>query len=176
MNKRFLTFLIFEMIVITMNAQIQTSSWHDGYWGQWRSHSSSIDYRYNKYSLYGGYSGFIIYEKNVHPSEYIFKFQINSYIAPDKKDIKYHMKNNIWYEYSGTVEYYVTERYPTIEAVLREYEFPYFNCNSGSAGNPCVKRATNATIKIMPYKKHPECYNIYFDNVAVAITLEGVHF
>jgi len=176
MRKRFLAILVFMMIVITMEAQIQTNSWHDGYWGQWKSHSSRIDYRYNEYSLYGGYSGFIIYKKNAHPSEYIFSFQINSYVVPDKKTIKYHQKNNIWYEYSGTVEYYVTERYPTIEAVLREFEFPYFNRNSGSPGNPCVKRTTNATIKIEPYKKHPVCYNIYFDNIGVAITPEGVHF
>lgn len=74
------------------------------------------------------------------------------------------------------MEYYVTENYPTIEAILRAYEFPYFNCTSGSNGNPCVKRTAHATIKIAPYKKHPECYNIYFDNVAVGISFDGVHF
>ena len=31
---------------------------------------------------------FIIYKKGAHPSEYIFKFQVNSYMIPDKKTIK----------------------------------------------------------------------------------------
>ena len=161
-----------------MKAQIKTNSWHDGYWGEWKSHTTRY-YRLPpsyKYNLYGNASGFIIYEKGAHPSEYIFKFQASNYVTPDKKTKKSHYKNNIWYEYSGIVEYYVTEKYPTIEAVLKAYEFPYFNCNSGSNGNPCVKRTSQATIKIAPYKKHPECYNIYFDNVAVGISFDGVYF
>ena len=165
-------------VVNAMNAQIQTSSWHDGYWGEWRRHTSRIHPSYNKYKLYGNYSGFIVYNNGDHPSEFIFKFQINTFdfIEPTKKIKKQMIKLNKWYEYSGEVEYYVTEKYPTITAVLRTYGFPYFSNNSGSAGNPCVKRTANATIKIAPYKDHPECYNIYFDDVAVAITLDGVHF
>ena len=178
MNKRLLAILLFAIISNAIKAQIKTNSWHDGYWGEWKSHTT----RYNyfpptfEYSLYGGYSGFIIYKKGAHPSEYIFKFEANSYQIPDKKTIKEHYKNNVWYEYSGTVEYYVTESYPTIAAVLRTYGFPYFNCNSGYDGNPCVKRTANATIKIQPYRKHPECYNINFDDVAVAISFDGVYF
>ena len=94
----------------------------------------------------------------------------------DKSTIKNHLKNNLWYEYSGTVEYYVTEDYPTIESVLRTFDFPYFNCNSGYNGNPCVKRTAKATIKIAPYKKRPKVYNIYFDNVAVGIYMEDSYF
>ena len=86
------------------------------------------------------------------------------------------MKNELWYEYSGFVEYYVTEQYPTITAILRAFEFPKFNCNSGSDGNPCVKRTARATIKIAPYKKRPKCYNIYFDNIGVAIDMEDSFF
>lgn len=177
MNLRFLAILTFVIISRALNAQISTCSWHDGYWGQWKNHSSRLGFEFNEFSLYGNYSGFIIYEKNAHPSEYIFKFQADSYVTPDKKTIKYHRKNNVWYEYSGTVEYYVTESYPTIAAVLKAFEFPIFNCNSGSSGNPCVKRTARATIKIAPYNDHPKCYNIYFDNIGVGIGLdEGIHF
>jgi len=164
------------IIANVIKAQIKTNSWHDGYWGVWKSHTSSLGSRFNEFSLYGNYSGFIIYKKDAHPSEYIFKFKADSYVTPDKKTIKYHRKNNVWYEYSGTVEYYVTESYPTIAAILKAFEFPIFNCNSGSSGNPCVKRTAKAIIKIEPYKEHPECYNIYFDDVAVAISFDGAHF
>lgn len=179
-KNRLFAIIVFVLLSSVLKAQIKTCSYHDGYWGEWRSHTTRYTYisappRFD-YNLYGGYSGFIIYNKGAHPSEYFFKFEANSYITPDKKAIKYHMKNNLWYEYSGTVEYYVTEEYPTIAAVLRAYEFPHFNCNSGSIGNPCVKRTASATIKIAPYKKQPECYNIYFDNVAVGISFDGAHF
>lgn len=177
--KKILILIIFTSFALLAKAQISTCSWHDGYWGQWRSHTTRYGYgipNTNEYSLYGNYSGFIIYKKGTHPSEYIFKFQADSYSTPDKKAIKYHMKNNVWYEYSGTVEYYVTENYPTITAILKTFEFPYFNCNSGSDGNPCVKRTARATIKIAPYKKRPKCYNIYFDNIGVGIDMEDSFF
>ena len=86
------------------------------------------------------------------------------------------MKDNTWYEYTGTVEYYVTEEYPTIESILRAFEFPKFNFKSGSEGNPCVKRTTNAKVKIAPYNKRPKCYNIWFDNIAVGIDLGTSYF
>ena len=86
------------------------------------------------------------------------------------------LKQRKWYEYHGTVEYYVTEQYPTITSVLKTFEFPTFDCDSGTDGNPCVKRTANATIKIAPYKDHPRCYNIYFDDVVVAIDLGSAHF
>ena len=174
--KKLLILVTMMTIFLSASAQISTCSWHDGYWGQWKSHSSSVDWRYNEYSLYGNFSGFIIYKKGAHPSEFIFKFETKYFTTPDKKTIKSHLKNNTWYEYSGTVEYYVTEEYPTIAAILKAYEFPHFNCNSGSSGNPCVKRTANATIKIAPYKKQPKCYNIFFDGVAVGIDMENTSF
>lgn len=171
--------LMSVILVDAVKAQISTSSWHNGYWGQWKSHTTRYGYgipNSNEYSLYGNYSGFIIYKKGDHPSKYIFKFDTYGYRVPDKKERKAHLKSNEWYEYSGSVEYYVTESYPTINAVLNAYEFPYFNCDSGSSGNPCVKRTAQAKIKIAPYKDRPKCYNIYFDNIAVGIDMEDSYF
>ncbi len=161
-----------------IRAQISTNSYYNGYWGQWKSHTTRYTYfpPYYKYSLNGGYSGFIIYSRGDHPSEYIFKFDIYGYWVPDKKEKKEHIKNNEWYEYSGFVEYYVTEKYPTIEAVLKTYQFPYFNSGSGSEGNPCARRKTSAKIQIAPYKNHPKVYNIWFDGVGVAIDMEDSFF
>ncbi len=179
-TKTLLLFVSIAILALPAKAQISTNSWHDGYWGEWKRHTyrhpiNSLPVEY-EYSLYGNYSGFIIYKKGAHPSEFIFKFNTDSYSTPNNKQKKYHLKNNLWFVYSGTVEYYVTEKYPTIAAVLKAFEFPYFNCNSGSSGSPCVKRTAKAWIKIEPYKKRPKCYNIYFDDVAVAIDMEDSYF
>ena len=171
--------MLFLLTSCITKAQISTCAYHDGYWGEWISHTFRYGYGIpdkEQFKLYGNYSGFIIYQATDHPSEYIFKFNADSYSTPDKKTIKYHLKNNLWYVYTGTVEYYVTESYPTITSILKAYDFTYFNCNSGSAGNPCAKRTARATIKIAPYKKRPKCYAIYFDNVGIGIDLENCYF
>ena len=41
---------------------------------------------------------------------------------------------------------------------------------------PCVKRTCNATIKIAPYKKHPQMYNIWFDGIGVGIDIRYLKF
>ena len=156
------------MFIVSVKAQIKTSSWHDGYWGRW-------DTQYT-YQIYGNYYEFVVYSSGDHPSEFIFRFHANVYQYPDKKDIKYHKKNDLWYEYSGTVEYYVTEKYPSILSILRAFQFPIFSYNSGNEGNPCAKRTANAVIKIAPYKEHPKCYNIYFDDIVVGIDLNTCYF
>ena len=165
--------------IIAINAQISTNSWHDGYWGEWKSHTMRFTYSspIYEYGLSGGKEGIAIYKKGDHPSAFFFRFAITTYfVNPDKKTKKAHIKNDTWYEYQGRVEYYVTEEYPDIVSILRKYEFPCFNINSGSEGNPCVKRTANATIKIAPYKDHPRVYNIYFDNVAVGISFDDIWF
>ena len=177
--KKSIVLIIFISYVFVTKAQISTCCYLNGYWGEWKSHTTRYGFgipNTNEYNLYGGYSGFIIYKKGTHPSEYIFKFQAYAYSTPDKKTIKEHRKNNVWYEYPGIVEYYVTEDFPTIDGILKVWQFPQFNCNSGSIGNPCVKRVAAAKIKIAPYKKRPQVYNIWFDDVGVAIDMEDSYF
>ena len=168
--KKLIILTILSTIVISINAQISTNSWHDGYWGEWRNQYM--------YTVMGNYTGFVVYEKGHHPSEYFFQFQIYSYsyIEPTKKVKKEMIKLNKWYEYKGYVEYYVTEQYPTINAVLKHFNFPVFNSDSGSPGNPCVKRTAEAVISIAAYKDHPKCYSIKFDNVAIGIDLGNMYF
>lgn len=59
---------------------------YDGYWGSW--------YNTSNYNIWGNYGGFIVYDSYEHPSNYRFKFQINSYIQPSKDEIKAHWKIN----------------------------------------------------------------------------------
>ena len=152
------------------HAQISTCAYYDGYWGKWKLQAEAYTNR-SWYSLYGNYSGFIVYLTSVHPSEYCFKFQIDSYNQPSQDDIKYHWKNNIWYEYSGYVEYFVDRWAPTIKKSLQENSFA-----SVSKGEYSQMKTSRATIKIAPYKKRPKVYNIWFEDVGIAIDLGNFYF
>lgn len=65
------------------------------------------------------------------------------------------------------MEYYVSDDYPTIEKILTRYEFPMILPYGKTVR---AKRTAKATIKIAPYKKEPNCFNIYFDGVGVGIS------
>ena len=43
-------------------------------------------------------------------------------------------------------------------------------------GRPVKKVVSRATIKISPYKDYPTCYNIWYDNVGLAIDLNKIKF
>jgi hypothetical protein len=163
--KRKVISILFFTISLCASAQISTCAFYDGYWGQWKRPS------YSTYNLYGNYSGFIVYYQSSHPSEYIFKFQADSYSTPSKETIKYHWKNNVWYEYSGYVEYFVSDSYPSIKDALKRFSFAII-----SNDNFSKKRTAKATIKIAPYKKYPKVYNIWFEDVAIGIDLCNCKF
>jgi len=179
-RKRLLLLIASVFLTITAKAQISTCAYYDGYWGKWKQRYvrwPSGQITMNDDEFRGNYSGFIIYDKSDHPSQYFFKFQINNYVPPTKQQIKEHYKKNEWYEYSGTVEYFVVEDLPTIKDILKEIGFPLYHKDIHDGfGNYAVKRVANATIKIAPYKKHPETYNFWFDNVGLAISLDYIEF
>lgn len=168
--KKILTLLFFVAFPLFAEAQLSTNVYYDGYWGEWKREY----YSYSKsswYSIYGNYSGFIVHFESFHPSTYLFKFQIDTYRTPTKDEIKYHRKNNIWYEYSGTAEYFINNEYPTIKDALKSFnKFPSVKNGDG------YKRTVNATIKIAPYKDHPRVYNIFFEDVAIALDLGNWQF
>jgi hypothetical protein len=162
-----------------LKGQIKTCGYFNGYWGPWEEHYfmdiyGRIDETLLCQKVYGNYSGFCIYQGQLHPSYYSFKFQITNYVEPSKKIKKEHLKSKQWYEYSGIVEYYVTDKCPTAKAAV-------MSC----IGNfPCIlptaegakKRTANARIKIEPYKDHPKVYNIWFEDVGVGIDLGFITF
>lgn len=167
MRKIVLT-LLFFVSVCNCFAQIKTCAYYDGYWGNWKTW-------YNTWSIRGSYAGFILYLQGVHPSNYSFKFVIDSYSPPSKDVLKAHRKANQWFEYTGTVEYYVIESYPTIKDLLKHDGFPYW-CPANVKTQPIAKRVTRAKIKIAPYKTHPQVYNIWFDGVGVGIDMDTQYF
>lgn len=169
-RKNFLLGMILILYSLSSSAQLSTCVYYNGYWGDWKNQFGPISGNY--YQLYGNNSGFIVYGNNSHPSEYVFKFQIDNYTPPTKETIKYHRKNNLWYEYQGSVEYFINNDYPTIKKALTSfYNFP---CVCNKTEN--IKKTARATIKIAPYKKHPKVYNIFFEDVGIAIDLGTLYF
>lgn len=176
--KRAFIFSLLSLFAIILSFAKSFSFYYDGYWGNW-DRTQSV--RFN-----GNYSGFVCYWDGSswqdHPSQWFFRFQINNYIEPTKKEKKQHLKKNIWYEYTGTVEYYISDEYQDIKSVLKSSNTPIYRFVRPSTHRvekgemPCVKRTAQARIKIAPYKDHPKVYNIWFENVGVAIDLEDTYF
>ena len=150
--------------------QIKVSSWCDGYWGEW--------FPLTSVKVYGNYSGFTLYYSNDHPSQFMFRFQIDSYKETTNKERKVYRKNKKWIEYTGTVEYYVSETYPTIKDIIKAKQFPLISPTRVKENEPCVKRTTSAKICIEPnsYIFYPRNYAIWFDGIGVGIHLKGFYF
>lgn len=148
---------------------LSTCVYIDGYWSQWRNCSRSI-------KIQGGYSGFIICDADEGPWNYFFKFKIDNYQLPDKKTRKEHRKENKWYIYTGVVEYYICDDYPNIYQIFKKNNGFAYVPKTLTSGRPTKKITSRATIKIAPYKKHPKCYNIWFDNVGLGIDLNDLYF
>ena len=172
--------VLFFVASISSLCQIKVAAYYDGYWGEWEEtyqtyFNGKLDPTFPYLTVYGNYSGFCTYQSTAHPSTYSFKFQITNYTAPDKKTKKEHLKNGKWYEYSGTVEYYVNEKFPTIKDRLK-ISTMFGRFPSVSPSYEAKKRIVNATIQIAPYKDHPKVYNIWFEGVGVGIDLGTTYF
>lgn len=141
----------------------------DGYWGDRWEYSDKGAYSVHYgHVLRGTYDEFIVYYENDYssskPHEYILKVKINGLNTKiASKEKKRRIKANEWYVYSGTVEYYTTDKAPT----LREYIAGW----PDSAGH-VHKHVARATIKIQPYKKNPEVYNIWWEGYGLGISLK----
>ncbi len=161
MKKIVLTLLILLLPLATF--AIRGNIYLNGYWGTWT----------NLYLVTGnGYiNDFVLYYINDHPSQYFTRITISNFTVPSKDEIKYHLKNNSWYEYSGTVEYYVSDAYPTIESILQKGWIYWMDMHPDGYTH-YVKRTANASIKIAPYKKEPNVVNIFFDNVGIGIQFQ----
>lgn len=137
------------------------------YWGKWQDNPA--------YVIGKGDSddSFIIYTQYSHPSAYIMKITINNMlIEKDKREIKKRIKSNQWYESTGTVEYFTNQEFPDFNKQIISWPSPSLSAIL-NATNPNVKSiVSKATIKLAPYKKNPETFNIYFDGVGIGIQLQ----
>ena len=146
------------------NAQWRQTFNYCGDWSPWQS-------GYGEISHYVDDSGVILKTPGGQP---YFRFQINNYIAPTKKQLKEHLKSGEWFEYTGVVEYSVNDTYPTAEALAKASRFVIPNPRRDQT--PSVLRKTTCRIRIQPYKKLPANYNIFFDNIGVGIDISEMTF
>lgn len=141
----------------------------NGYWSKWQNLYGA--------EFQGAINDFVLYPEYQHPSEFFVRVRINNFYLPSKQQIKEHKKTNTWFEYSGTVEYYVSNQYPTIESIFKDY-VPWGTWKNmypkllQMEKEQYVKRTANATIKLAPTKE-PIILNIYFDSVGFGISFNG---
>lgn len=181
--KRKILFLLLLMFSYSYRVigqhQLYTCAYVHGYWTDWynRYSYSGCDYKYwaRKHDYNETFCGLTFADRYEDKWDWFLNIQINDYVKPDKKEIKRHLKSGIWYEYSGTVEYYVSDEFPTIIKVLEYSKFPFISPTYKSKGS-VVKRTAKAIIKIEPYKKAPRFFKIYFDGCGIAIDWVNLPF
>ena len=165
--KKTLLILLLSIIYIPIfgQAQFNYCKLISGYWGQWED---SNPYRFidGGYLMQGTYDEFIIYEKGKHPSQYIMKIKLFAMrVEKDKKAKRKRIKSGEWYVYSGNVEYYTYNPSEKFINIIQQWP------NTPNTSNGNVHHAY-ATIKIQPYKKNPEDYNIFFENTGLGIQIK----
>lgn len=124
-----------------------------------------------QFSAYTDMSGFIF---KSHGGREIFKFQITNFRLPSKEERKRHLKDKEPYIYYGTVDYYVNDYYPTAEELAKNNRLVIPDPRNDQT--PSVMRHTICEIKINPYKDNPQTYNIFFDNIGIAVDVQGMKF
>ena len=119
----------------------------------------------------GTYYQFVVHDVLEGPSHYYFRITINNFYIPDKKTRKSHIKNNEWYEFSGYIEYWIDDDHMDFLSCLPSYgrtipieAVPWLHFD----GRPSIIKKSQATIKIQPYEKHPELWNIWFEGIGYA--------
>lgn len=139
-------------------------------WGKWIP--------VNNYIL-GDYGDFVIVESEyTHPSNYLVRITLNNFELAKKSDYKKRKKNNEWYEYSGTIEYfecsdYNTAKTTTMDARIKSGLGFGFLAPSAYDKNLAGFRTIRkpAIIRIAPYKEKPIIYNIFFENYGIGIDM-----
>ena len=157
--KRFLCTLVGIVVVISCYAQgtFNYCTMRNRIWGEWESSVNPFDrYLIDKV----GDNEWIIYRYCNHPSNYLFKLKINNfYFDKDKKSRKEHLKNNKWYEFTGSVEIFT-------DAETFSQKFPFVP----TYDKPEIRNLTiPARIRIEPYKKEIQTINILFDEVGLGL-------
>ena len=134
----------------------------DNVWSSWKTYSGCY--------IYGDYCKQLsMTDYKHHPSEFVWRitFDGNPWFPAKSKE---------WREYSGTIEFYISDKVPDAKsALLISGGFPVapWNHNTEKGQMPCVKVTKKAKIKVAPYRKHPKIYNIWFDNMAFGLEIKN---
>lgn len=154
-----------RMIAQSKKCEFRSTICINGYWGDWKdSFNGNFNSKISYISFNGVYDNFIIHDSFKHPSNYIMKVVINNFqLDTDKKSKKQRIKNNTWYEYSGTVEYYTELTFQNFGDLASTWPHGAWDTSNGK------KHVVKAKIKIAPYEDYPRVYNIWFEQWGVGI-------
>lgn len=156
---------------IAFNYKGAWSDWNSSSWTIWNLKNRYGIVEYNNVSAYTDGSGLCLYTDGKIK---FFSFQIDNFTPPTKKEIKEHQKSDEWFVYTGTVTYYVNDVFPTAQDLAKNEVL--IQPNPRRDETPVVERTAQAIIKMAPFKKAPYCYNLYFDDIAIAIDIRGLKF
>ena len=160
-------FLIIAIMMVHLECLAQWSECfnYKGSWSKWsKVFGGELSHYHDESGIVLTTSGGLTY----------FKFQINNYVPPTKRERKDHLKSGKWFAYTGIVEYSVNDMLPTAEAIAKAARF--VKPDPRNDLTPTVQRRTSCTIKVAPYKALPSCYAVYFDGIGVGIDIQGVSF
>ncbi len=144
----------------------------NGIWADWQGMDLSL------FSLHGNYSDIKIVAK-AKPWVTVCHFYTNYNVNLDA--------TKEWKSYSGYIEYFVSDQYPTIysQFTSQRYKSHYiYDMNDAlaylpfavtSETNGAVKRTATAEIRVAPHKKGKiQTYNIFFDGVSFGLDLRNL--
>ena len=144
--------------------RIKITYCYKGEWSSWESFDTYIS-RNNDGSMY---------ELKTPGGRTFFAFYMNNFLPPTRREIIARQESDTWYVYNGSVEYYVNDRYPTAETLAKACTL--VQPNPRKDVTPNVQRTCSATIKVQPYKKTPEVFNIWFDNIGIGVDISNIIF
>lgn len=160
--------LIVILGLVLMSVAVKAISWsyfYDGLWSEWSP-------RYFARAS-GNWHDFVIYNANggsIH--NYLFRITIdNPETLPDKKQRKVMFKNKQWLEFTGTIEYYICDDYPTAYDIFKKnWQWIEYNY---SDTRPVIKVKKIVTIKISPTKGDKiGTYNLWWENVGFGFSFD----
>ncbi|MCX3266462.1 hypothetical protein [Pedobacter agri] len=163
--KRLLTLLLVGVSISAFSQSFSYNKRINDIWGDWEK----PPYGMFVYKLIGTtdlYNEFIIYGVNDHPSKYILKVTMfGQVVETDKKKRKEAIKSGKWYEYPAMVEYYTANMSDRFKDIIGKWPLDGYNTDF-------EKHYVPATVTIPPYKDKPVNYNIWFEDLGLAIQMK----
>ena len=178
MKRIFITFISILMCVFA-NADyhdeypyIKTCLYKTNYWTDWTEYSSEI--------FCGSWSQITVCYYNfgnVNTSCFDFRLTIDNFSIPDERTREQHLNNGSWYEYSGTIEYWIDDEHMDFISCCNYTQLPSRAIPCKKHDNtPSIIKKSHAKIQIAPYESYPQTYNIWFEGVGFAFDMCGQHF
>lgn len=135
----------------------------DGYWSNWE---------YKGVTAGGSLRNLVVFYSDEHPSIFELKWKADNYTKPSQKEIKEYIKKDAWFEYTGTVEYWVSEQYPTIKDALKKSGFLVTNPDSRIENfDFCGKKAKRTANAKMRCK-----FDETGDIVVISLIFDGIGY